>query len=182
MGLSLGVGCIVFSAVSVNFTHRTSSLIGTFPDLSLSQDISAQFNASRDTAAIGLDAMVLGSNTWLLDCAESALTLPSDLLPIYEHFTLFYQHLHNGRKLTWLWQYSRCELRTRFAETPYTLLTSTYQAAILCQYNAADVYTLDELARATSIPKSYLKAILSTLVKPKILLEDGETYRLNVGT
>ena len=68
------------------------------------------------------------------------------------------------------------------AETPYTLLTSTYQAAILCQYNAADVYTLDELARATSIPKSYLKAILSTLVKPKILLEDGETYRLNVGT
>ena len=67
----------------------------------------------------------------------------------------------------------------------YLVISRIYRhvsrANILCQYNDADSWSLDDLVRATSIPREYLKPILETLAKPKILVGDGDVYRLNLG-
>jgi cullin 1 len=87
---------------------------------------------------------------------------------------------HSGRKLTWLWNYSKNELRTNYLNQKYILMTSSFQMAVLLQYNNNDTLSLSEIVQATSIPKDLLSQVLALLVKAKILInEETEQYDLN---
>lgn len=89
----------------------------------------------------------------------------------------------SGRKLTWLWNYSKNELRANFANPKYILMTSSYQMAVLVQYNNNDTLSLDELMSATGISKEILVQVLGVLVKAKILInEEQEQYDFNPST
>jgi len=63
---------------------------------------------------------------------------------------------HSGRKLIWLWNYSENELQTNYLNQKYILMTSSFQMAVLLQYNNVDTLSLSELVQATSIPKGLL--------------------------
>ena len=152
--------------------------------MSLSKDLTDQFKErmqqNHDDMDISFSIMVLGTNFWPLNHPSHDFIIPSDILPVYDRFTKYYQQKHSGRKLTWLWNYSKNELRTNYTATKYILMTSSYQMAVLCQYNEADTLSLDELLQATSISKDQLKQVLQTLVKPKILINDEQDqYDLN---
>lgn len=59
-------------------------------------------------------------------------------------------------------------------------MTSTYQMALLVQYNNNDTLSLDELVAATGINKEMLVQVLQVLVKAKILInEEPEQYDFN---
>lgn len=89
--------------------------------------------------------------------------------------------LHSGRKLTWVWNQSRNELRTTYTSTKYTLATSSYQATILLQYNGgSDSLSFEDLQAGTQISEDVLKPQLALLVKQKILTQDDDTYDLNL--
>lgn len=88
----------------------------------------------------------------------------------------------SGRKLQWLWHMQRCEMRTVYLPQKYILMTNAYQMAILLQFNDSDSVTLQDLHMATSIPEQMLKNHLSPLVKMKVLLQDGDTFDLNLST
>jgi len=103
-----------------------------------------------------------------------------EIMPTYERFTKYYQSKHSGRKLTWLWNYSKNELRTNYLNQKYILMTSAYQMAVLVQYNRNDTLSLDELVAATAISKDILSQVLALLVKAKILInEEKDQYDLN---
>ena len=88
--------------------------------------------------------------------------------------------MRRGRKLTWLWNYSKNELRTNYLKEKYLLSCSSYQMAVLVQYNDHDTLSLDELLEATGISKEILVQVLGVLVKAKILInEEQEQYDLN---
>lgn len=79
-----------------------------------------------------------------------------------------------------MWNYSKNELRTNYLNQKYILLTSTYQTAVLVQYNHSETLSLEELVTATGLPKELLVQILAVLVKAKILLNDEpEQFDLN---
>lgn len=92
----------------------------------------------------------------------------------------------SGRKLTWLWNISKAEVRTRYLSTSYIFMVSLYQLAILVQYNAADAFSYAELQTATSLNEVTLRGQLGVLVKNKVLnlvKDDGEeNYELNYGS
>lgn len=89
-------------------------------------------------------------------------------------------HRISGRKLTWLWNYSKNELRTNYLNQKYILMTSTYQMAILVQYNNSETLSLEELVAATGIEAGVLVPVLGILVRAKILInEEPEQYDLN---
>jgi cullin 1 len=73
-------------------------------------------------------------------------------------------------------------MRTVYLPQKYILMTNAYQMAILLQFNDSDSVTLQDLHTATSIPEQMLKNHLSPLVKMKVLLQDGDTYDLNLST
>jgi len=162
----------------------TNKLQRMFTDMSLSKDLTQQFKEKQeslpDPEDISFTVMVLGTNFWPLAPPTHSFNIPEDLSKTYERFQRYYQQKHSGRKLTWLWNYSKNELRTNYLNQKYILMTSTYQTAVLVQYNDNDTLSLDELIAATNLPKDTMLQILSVLVKAKILInEEQDQYDLN---
>ncbi|KII86882.1 hypothetical protein PLICRDRAFT_55777 [Plicaturopsis crispa FD-325 SS-3] len=162
----------------------TNKLQRMFTDMSLSKDLTDQFKErmtqNHDDMDINFSIMVLGTNFWPLNAPNNDFVIPPEILPTYDRFQKYYQMKHSGRKLTWLWNYSKNELRTNYLNQKYILMTSSYQMAVLLQYNKNDTLTLDELVAATAISKDILSQVLALLVKAKILInEETEQYDLN---
>ncbi|KAK0436828.1 Cullin [Desarmillaria tabescens] len=163
-------------------SEYTSKLRQMLTDMKLSKDLADQFNPEREQDDIDMtfSIMVLGTNSWPLYPSSHGFTIPREIYPTYDRFQEYYQTKHSGRKLTWLWNYSRNELRTNYLNQRYILVTSSFQMAILVMYNDHDTLSLTELITATSIPKEVITQILSILIKAKILVnEEPEQYDLN---
>ena len=153
--------------------------------MSLSKDLTDQFKErmqqSHDDMDINFSIMVLGTNFWPLNAPNNDFVIPAEILPTYDRFQKYYQVKHSGRKLTWLWNYSKNELRTNYLNQKYILMTSSYQMAVLLQYNKNDTMSLEELAAATAISKDTLTRVLSLLVGTKILInEENDQYDLSL--
>ena len=165
----------------------TNKLQRMFTDMSLSKDLTDNFKErmqqNHDDMDINFSIMVLGTNFWPLNPPTHDFIIPQDILPVYTRFSQYYQQKHSGRKLTWLWNYSKNELRTNYLNQKYILMTSSWQMAVLLQYNNNDTLSLDELVNATAISKDILKQVLAVLVKAKILInEETDQYDLNPST
>jgi cullin 1 len=152
--------------------------------MSFSKDLTDQFKEhmqqNHDDMDINFSIMVLATNFWPLKAPNNDFVIPSEILPTYDRFQKYYQRKHSGRKLTWLWNYSKNELHTNYLNQKYILMTSSYQMAVLLQYNNNDTLSLNELVAATAINKDLLTQVLSLLVKEKILVkEETDQYDLN---
>ena len=158
-----------------------------FLDMSLSKDLTDQFRekmqqSHSDDNDLSFGVMVLGTNFWPLNAPPVDFHVPKDILPTYERFKNYYTVKHSGRKLTWLWNYSKNELRTNYLNQKYILMTSSCQMGVLMQYNDFDTLSMDELINATGITKDLLSQVLALLVKAKILInEEADQYDLNPG-
>ncbi|KDQ62582.1 hypothetical protein JAAARDRAFT_30480 [Jaapia argillacea MUCL 33604] len=162
----------------------TNKLQRMFTDMSLSKDLTDQFKErmqqNHDDMDISFSIMVLGTNFWPLNAPTHGFNIPAEILPVYDRFSKYYQTKHSGRKLTWLWNYSKNELRTNYLNQKYILMTSSYQMAVLLQYNGHDTLSVEELVAATAIEKAILLQVLSLLVKAKVLInEETDQYDLN---
>ncbi|KAF8914411.1 Cullin [Gymnopilus junonius] len=162
----------------------TNKLQRMFTDMSLSKDLTDSFKErmaqNHDDMDITFSIMVLGTNFWPLNPPPHDFVIPVEILPTYDRFQKYYQTKHSGRKLTWLWNYSKNELRTNYLNQKYILMTSSYQMAVLLQYNQNDTMSLEELVAATSISKDILTQVLAVLVKAKVLINDEtDQYDLN---
>ncbi|KIO18686.1 hypothetical protein M407DRAFT_16223 [Tulasnella calospora MUT 4182] len=164
----------------------TNKLQRMFTDMSLSKDLTDNFKEKmaqthdEQELDVTFSVMVLGTNFWPLTAPTDKFVIPKDILPTYERFTRYYGQKHQGRKLTWLWNYSKNELRTNYLKEKYILTCSSYQMAVLVQYNDHDTLSLDELLEATGISKEILVQVLGVLVKAKILInEEQDQYDLN---
>ncbi|KAJ7767563.1 Cullin family-domain-containing protein [Mycena olivaceomarginata] len=127
-------------------------------------------------------SIMLGTNFWPPTPPTHDFLLPPELLPTFERFTRYYQTKHSGRKLAWLHNYSKDELRTNYTNQKYILTTSAYRAAVLLQYNSNDTLSLQELQEAAKISTEILGQVLVLLVKAKVLVNDEkDQYDLNLG-
>lgn len=66
-----------------------------------------------------------------------------------------------------------------FTKPNYILMASSYQTAILLQFNDSHSLSYAELSEATNLADAQLKPVLNLLVKAKLLLVDGDQYDLN---
>lgn len=112
------------------------------------------------------------------------------MIKTFERFQHFYNQKHSGRKLNWLFQLSKGELKTSYLrgmKVQPTFTVSTYQMGILLQYNKDTSYSWDDLVEATGLSPEVLLGQLGILVKAKVLLlsgdaglgESGSKYDLN---
>uniref|UniRef100_A0A8C5SLN9 Cullin 1 n=1 Tax=Laticauda laticaudata TaxID=8630 RepID=A0A8C5SLN9_LATLA len=97
----------------------------------------------------------------------------------HQRFTAFYASRHSGRKLTWLYQLSKGELVTNCFKNRYTLQASTFQMAILLQYNTEDAYTVQQLTDSTQIKMDILAQVLQILLKSKLLVLEDENANVD---
>ncbi|KAJ5729035.1 Cullin-1 [Penicillium malachiteum] len=89
----------------------------------------------------------------------------------------FYFDKHNGRKLTWLWQLCKGEMKANYikgAKVPYTFQVSTFQMAILLLFNEAETMSYSDIEKATNLTPEVLDPNLAILLKAKVLLASPE--------
>ena len=166
----------------------TYTSIVTDLEIRLSKDLTNSFKermvqSHLQEQGITLNIMILGTNLWRLNPRLHPFVIPTEIETTYSRFQKYYQTKHSGRKLTWLWNYSKNELRTNYLSRKHILTTSSYQMAVLLQYNKHDRLSLDEIQAATAIPNDILSQVLALLIKAKVLINDEKVhYDLNTST
>ncbi|BGP58323.1 hypothetical protein JCM8202_002945 [Rhodotorula sphaerocarpa] len=168
----------------------TSKLQRMFQDMQLNRDLNAAFKEkmaqTHDSGDLNVDfsVLVLGTAQWPLTAPSTKLNMPAELAKSKERFEQYYLNKHSGRKLTWLWQHSRNELRTLYTPQKYFFVVSTYQACVLLQFNSSgsDALSYADLETGTGLNAESLKPVLALLVKQRVLeLSDVDMYELNLG-
>jgi cullin 1 len=128
--------------------------------------------------------MVLCSGSWPLTVSTQEFNIPAEVILLnqvlgyYERFSGFYANKHQGRKLNWLMQLCKGELKTTYLSQAYVLQVSTYQMTILLCYNNQTNFSFEELLGITGMSRDLLEPNLHLLLKAKILIHEG-SYLLN---
>ncbi|KAL2148572.1 hypothetical protein VTH82DRAFT_2126 [Thermothelomyces myriococcoides] len=170
----------------------TNKLQRMFLDMQISKDLNAGFREHVQTVGIkGLDSSysILGTGFWPLTPPGTNFNPPEEVAADCERFSRFYKNKHEGRKLTWLWQLCKGEVKANYVKNskmPYTFQVSCYQMAILLLFNEKDKNTYEEIASATQLNNDALDPSLGILLKAKVLnlegaakVGPGATFALN---
>lgn len=174
----------------------TNKLQRMFQDMQISKDLNTGFkeHTSGLEEASQLDSSynILGTGFWPLNPPSTTYNPPAEISADMERFSRFYKHKHEGRKLTWLWQLCKGELKVNYcknSKTPYTFQVSLYQMAILVLFNDNDQNTYEDITEATQMNSETLDPALGILLKAKVLTASpegdkpgpGKTFSLNYG-
>lgn len=159
----------------------TNKLQRMFQDMQISKDLNAGFKehvASLNVDGKPLDSTyaILGTGFWPLVPPNTSFVAPAEISADCDRFTRFYKNKHEGRKLTWLWQLCKGDIKANYmkgAKMPYIFNVSAYQMAILLLFNEKDQHTYEEIASITQLNADVLDGALGILVKAKVLTAEG---------
>lgn len=159
----------------------TSKLQRMFQDIGVSKDLNETFRKhlanSYEPLDIDFSIQVLSSGSWPFQ-QSFTFSLPSELERSVHRFATFYSSQHSGRKLSWLYNMSKGELVTNCFRNRYTLQASTFQMAVLLQFNVSEVWVLQQLHESTQIKLDFLIQVVQILLKAKLLQSEDDESEL----
>ncbi|KAM5439965.1 ubiquitin ligase (cullin) of SCF [Microsporum audouinii] len=171
----------------------TNKLQRMFQDIQISKDLNANYREWQEKTFDEEDRkkmvdphfQVLGTGFWPLNPPSTQFIPPQVINKTVERFKSFYFDKHSGRKLTWLWQLCKGEIKANYVKNtkvPYTFQVSTYQMGILLLYNDNDSLEYSEIEKATALSSDILDPNLGIFVKAKVLIPSPENAKPGPGT
>lgn len=163
----------------------TNKLQRMFQDIQISKDLNASYRDWQDKVLddddrkklVDSSFQILGTGFWPLTPPSTQFLAPPEIIKTTEQFQGFYLSKHNGRKLTWLWQLCKGEIKANYiknTKVPYTFQVSTFQMGILLLFNEHDTLSYPDIQKSTSLVPEILEPNLSILLKAKVLLASPE--------
>jgi len=162
----------------------TSKLEGMFKDMSISKDLTNDFNKNTEyssrTGNISLYVNVLTSGFWP-SYPQSTYNMPKELLECQNAYSDFYLNLNGGRVLQWQNSLGFCVLKADFDKSPKELIVSLAQAIILLLFNDSEVLNYNQIETMTQMNTKELKKSLQSLScgKYKVLIKNTEGKNVN---
>jgi len=151
----------------------TLKLTRMIQDMSVSRDLNEQFKQyiqnGHHNVGIDFNIYVLTTGSWPLQPPATNFALPKELENAFTHFKNFYEARYRGRKLNWLHQLSRGEMKATFGKMSYALSVSTYQMGVLLPFNNQKEYVFKDLQDVTQLADVHFKTAIMQLVKLEIL-------------
>lgn len=180
----------------------TNKLQRMFQDIQTSKDLNGHYkdwlretmDADDLKGIVDANFHILGTGFWPLHPPTTPFTPPQVIVQTYDRFTRFYTTKHNGRKLAWLWQLCKGEVKANYvkiqgSKASPTFQVSTYQMAIMLLFNDNDTLSYDDIQQGTRLGKDTLDPYMNLFIKSKVLVaepegakpESGTVYKLNMG-
>jgi len=171
----------------------TNKLQRMFQDVQISKDLNASYKDwhdkvledSREKRTVDSSYQILGTGFWPLNAPNTPFAPPVEVSKAIESFTRFYDQKHTGRKLTWLWQLCKGEIRANYIKNqkvPYTFQVSTYQMAILLLFNDYEKLDYAEIKDITKLTDENLEPAMGILCKARVLIPTPEDGKPEAGT
>jgi cullin 1 len=171
----------------------TNKLQRMFQDVQISKDLNTSYKEFEEKMlqdndqkrTVDSSYQILGTGFWPLNAPNTPFAPPTEVNKAVDSFSRFYDNKHNGRKLTWLWQLCKGEVRANYiknGKVPYTFQVSTYQMAILLLFNESEKLDYSEMAELTNLSDEFLEPALGILVKARVLTPEPEDAKPIPGT
>jgi hypothetical protein len=119
-----------------------------------------------------IDVKVLQDGCWPFPRAQPNFNLPSSLEQSVKDYTKFYTEKHTNRTLKWFYNHSIAELRMNCESVNkkmYVLKVTTFQLAILHQFNTADKLTTEQIKELTALDEKELIKQLKPCIENDVL-------------
>lgn len=159
----------------------TIKLQRMFQDIGISKDLNDKFKqrtkASEHPNEIDFSIQVLSSGSWPFS-QSFHFSLPSELERSVQRFNNFYADVHSGRKLIWLYNMCKGEIKANCFNSKYILQASTFQMAVLLQFNEQENLTVQQLSDNTGIALENLIQVLQVILKLKLLTCEDDQANL----
>ncbi|KAL2608272.1 hypothetical protein R1flu_026845 [Riccia fluitans] len=159
----------------------TSKMEGMVTDLTLARENQTSFEEylcenSSSNPGIDLTVTVLTTGFWP-SYKSSDLALPAEMVKCVEVFKEFYQTKTKHRKLTWIYSLGTCNINGKFEPKPIELIVTTYQAAVLLLFNAAERLSYADIKGQLNLTDEDIVRLLHSLscAKHRILNKDPNT-------
>ncbi|KAL5561527.1 hypothetical protein UlMin_031274 [Ulmus minor] len=177
--------CILTKLKQQCGSQFTSKMEGMVTDLTLARDNQTSFeeylrNNPNVSPGIDLTVTVLTTGFWP-SYKSFDLNLPAEMVKCVEVFKGFYEGKTKHRKLTWIYSLGTCNINAKFDAKPIELVVSTYQAAALLLFNAADKLSYSEIMTQLNVTQDDLVRLLHSLscAKYKILIKEPSTKTIS---
>ena len=138
------------------------------------------------TMAVRCEPLVLSSAVWAIPTYSYHLTLimPDPIETLSQSFVHRYEHLHSGRTVQWLHDFSVGILELRHPRSPqhaYLITLNHFQLAICLLLHQTSMMSREQLAHALDINFSWLDITLKSLLSTRIIQFHPShlRYRLN---
>ena len=177
-------------ACGFEFTNKLQRM---FQDIQVSKDLNSNYkswltqhsDSEKFNKAVDTYFNILSTGFWPLFPPATPFIPPPTLVKTYELFQKFYIEKHNGRRLTWLWNLCKGDVKANYckgAKTPYIFQVSTFQIAILLLFNEKDTLSYSDIRDATSLNEESLDPSLAIFVKAKVLTVSPDSSKYGPDT
>ncbi|KAL9947206.1 hypothetical protein ACHAQF_001423 [Verticillium nonalfalfae] len=154
-----------------NFTRNLEQM---FKDQELAKEEMQHFKQwSEGTNAeqqVDLQVMVISAASWPT-YPDTKLNLPEGAAAEIERFERWYNHKHDGRKLSWPHSLANCTVKAIFPRGTKELLVSAFQAVVLVLFNEVDLegfLSFGQISTATGLAGPELQRTLQSLACGKV--------------
>lgn len=166
----------------------TNKLQRMFQDIQISKDLNTSYRDWQEKflddddrkKSVDPHFQILGTGFWPLNPPTTDFIAPPEIVKTADRFKTFYFDKHSGRKLTWLWQLCKGEIKANYiknTKVPYTFQVSTFQMGILLLFNESDSLDYGEIQKATSLSNDILEPNLGILLKAKVLIGSPDSSK-----
>ncbi|RKP15234.1 hypothetical protein BJ684DRAFT_18424 [Piptocephalis cylindrospora] len=159
-------------ACGAEFTSKFQRMI---TDVMVSRELVGDFRYWCDSWDIHLnyqfDMTILTTGAWPLSQPSSTtFQFPSELGRGISHFERFYHERYSGRRLSWLWHFSRADVRLYYLKKRYDVHLSLHQLSILLQFADVDELAMMSLVVRTRLEEDELIRAVHALCEAKLLV------------